>query len=78
MAKLIISRSRQFADQAGKYRILIDGDCVGRVAPGKTVAIELMPGRHQISAGLDFLCTQPVAIEAGPDSVHHLKVGSIL
>jgi hypothetical protein len=78
MAKLIVTRPRQFADRLRKYRILIDGDRAATIGPGETVEIELAPGRHQITARLDFLSSPPVEIEAGPDEVHHVRAGSNL
>jgi len=46
MAKLIVTRPRQFADRLRQYRILIDGDPAATIGPGQTVEVELAPGRH--------------------------------
>jgi hypothetical protein len=76
MAKLIVTRARQAADRFRRFRILIDGQQAAMIAPGKTVEIEITPGHHVIAARLDFLGSQPVVIEAGPEGVYSLKVGS--
>jgi hypothetical protein len=78
MAKLIVTRTRQFADMLRNYRILIGGERAATVAPAKTVEIELAPGAHQVTARLDFLSSPPLDIELGPTEVRRLMVGSNL
>jgi hypothetical protein len=78
MAKLIVSRTRQFADRLRRYRILIDGDRVASIGPGNTVESDLTPGRHRVTARLDFMSTPPVEIETAPEGIRHLRVGSNL
>jgi hypothetical protein len=94
MAKLIVTRRREFAGGLRQYefRILIDGDRVARVGPEKAVEIDLPPGRHRVIAqvdvlsrhpveidvGADFLRSQPVEIDIGEDGVCALRVRSNL
>ena len=40
------------------------------------VEIPLPPGLHRVTARLDFLRSQPLEIDADPEGVHHLLVGS--
>jgi hypothetical protein len=76
MAKLIVTRARQVAHRFRRFRIVIDGRQVAMIAPGKTVEIELTVGHHELSARLDFLESPPVVIEAGPEGVYSLRIGS--
>src|SRR5262249_41538730 len=46
------------------------------IGDGKTVKTEPAPGRHQVMARFDFLGSLPVEIQAGPEGIHHLRVGS--
>jgi hypothetical protein len=78
MAKLVVTRPLQFFDARHQFHILIDGERAATIAPGKTVEIELAPGRHQVKARVDFLSSPPAEIEAGPAEVRHLQVGSNL
>jgi hypothetical protein len=76
MAKLIVTRARQVADQLRLYRIVIDGQQAAMIAPGKTVEIELTAGHHEIRARLVLVGSQPVVIDVGAEGVHRLRVGS--
>lgn len=58
------------------YQILVDGQVAATIANGKTVEIELAPGRHGVIARHGFLSSLPVEIEAGHEGIHHLHVGS--
>lgn len=78
MPKLIVTRPRLFADRRRTYHILIDGERAATIAPGKTVEIDLPPGRHRVAAQLGFLTSQPVEMECGPAEIRHLQVGSNL
>jgi hypothetical protein len=78
MAKLIITRPGigRFAHAAGSYPIRVNGQRVGAIGPGKSVEIELPPGRHPVRVGYILFGSQPVDIDAGPDETHRLAIGS--
>lgn len=76
MAKLIVSRARQLGGRIRRFRIRVDGRVAASVACGQSAEIRLEPGRHRITAQLEFLRSRPVEIVAGEDEVHHLRVGS--
>ncbi len=77
MAKLIVTRPRagRFENKRQIYRILIDGEGDASIPSGEKVEVDLPPGHHQITARFGFFASQPVKIEAGPDTVHYLGVG---
>lgn len=76
MAKLIVARPRQYVDMLRRYKILVDGERAATIRRGETVELELPPGRHEITARIDWGRSNPVAIQAGEGESHCLEVGS--
>jgi hypothetical protein len=77
MAKLIVTRPRlgRRWDSSQNLDVLIDGEPAAPIGLGKTIAIELPPGPHQVRARINRVGSQPVALEPGPDETHRLAVG---
>ena len=48
-ATLVIEREDTWIGCAGSYQIHVDGQIVGQVANGKTMAFTVSPGKHKIS-----------------------------
>jgi hypothetical protein len=78
MARLLISRPRQYVDILRRYVILVDGERVAKIRRGQTSELELPSGRHRITSRIDWCRSNAIEIEAESDGVHRLEVGSNL
>jgi hypothetical protein len=61
-----------------RYAILVDGERVATVGRAQAIELELPAGRHRITATIDWAKGNPVDMEANPEGVYHLEVGSNL
>jgi hypothetical protein len=77
MAKLIVTRPRlgRLWDTKLSFDVLIDGKPAAPIGLGETIAIDLTPGPHQVSARIARVGTQPIVVEPGLDETHRLAVG---
>jgi hypothetical protein len=48
MPVLRVVRPRQCADLLHRYRLFVDGVCVGTVARGSKLELQLPPGRYEL------------------------------
>src|SRR5262249_52036256 len=76
MAKLIITRARQYADMLRAYAILVDGVRHALIRRGETIVIKVAPGYHQVAAVIDWCRSNPIELEAASGGLYVLEVGS--
>jgi hypothetical protein len=59
-----------YQDRARAYKIMLDGQEVGKVKRGESVAVDAAPGAHQLQLKIDWAVSQPldVQVQAGQDA----------
>lgn len=58
MAKIILSRKKEWVNRARKFNVFIDGEKKDSIANGEIKEIELNPGKHKIMLKVDW-CSSP-------------------
>lgn len=73
---LNLVRPTQWCDRLRNYRILVDGEEVGRLAAGAELRVELPEGEHEVVAKIDWARSNrlPLLIRAGEET--ELEVGA--
>lgn len=61
--------SNMWRDRSRAYRVLLDGDEVGRLRPGQLFECNIAPGAHRLALKIDFGGSVPVDFEAAPANV---------
>ncbi|MBC3860507.1 hypothetical protein H8K32_00200 [Undibacterium jejuense] len=62
--KLIVSRDSGYADSLRAYAVLIDGVKIGEIRNAETKEFSIEPGRHNISAKIDWCRTSALDFTA--------------
>jgi hypothetical protein len=57
-----------------RYKILLDGEEVGRIAAGGQRALPVDPGRHRLRASLDCFGGNDLVLELGPNEERSVAV----
>ncbi|HUR26915.1 MAG TPA: hypothetical protein VM509_01905, partial [Planctomycetota bacterium] len=63
MATLTVQRDKGWADKIRRYRILVDGLEIGRMAEGEVIRHTLTDGMHVIEARIDWCGSPPLQFE---------------
>ena len=69
MAKITVDREVGYADLLRAYRVILDGVEIGRVMKGESLSCDAKPGRHVISAKIDWCSSPTVEFECGDEEV---------
>ena len=78
-AKLTIKRtSGDYRDLFRSYKVLVDGEPVGKLRPGAQLHVEVPAGRHDVQARIDWSGSEVLVIEVAESSspVVELSAGS--
>ena len=68
VARIRVERDgRPFPDRFRAYRIVLDGETVGRVKRGETVTIRADAGRHELHLAIDWARSRPVDLDLAED-----------
>ena len=63
MSAIRIERSRgAYTDSLRKYKVIIDGDVVGKVRRGEEKSFPVAPGEHWVRLKIDWGSSQPVDV----------------
>ena len=63
-AVLVVERERlRWFDTARRYRVLVDGKEVARLANGESCRVDLAPGRHEVEARIDWTGSEPEVVD---------------
>lgn len=73
---LNITRAPSFIDSNRAYRIMVDGEMVGRILPQETVEIPIKQGQHDISVRIDWCGSRKLSLKFEPDDTLFLECGS--
>jgi len=63
-ALIVISRGSTFADRRRDYRVLLDGDEIGRLADGDTKSFPTTPGTHSLKLKIDWAGSNEISFDA--------------
>jgi hypothetical protein len=58
----------------GAYRIVVDGEVKGKIAAGEELALALTPGKHRVSARIDWTGSPEVGVHLGSGATVRLRV----
>jgi hypothetical protein len=75
VAQLKLSRIAAGRDRLRKYRILVDGKSVGKIADDSDWSTDLDPGRHTLQLKIDWKCSPRLEVEVARDAVTRLECG---
>lgn len=64
MPTLTVRRDKGFADKLRKYRILLDGVEIGKLAEGTALRQDISEGPHVVEARVDWCGSQPLEFDA--------------
>jgi hypothetical protein len=64
MPTLIVRRDEGWTDRIRKYRILLDGEEIGRIGEGEELRQEIADGPHVIEAKIDWCGSPPLRFNA--------------
>jgi len=53
-------------DRVRAYRVLIDGEAVGKIGDGDTAEFEVSPGRHTVRLGIAWTGSPEVVVDVQP------------
>lgn len=65
MAKLIISRSSEYANLLRNIKVYVDGEYVDRVKHGETKTFEVQAGQHTVQAKIDWCGSSTYTFKVG-------------
>jgi hypothetical protein len=79
MSTLIaLSRDSGYADRTRKYRVLLDGVEVGRIANGEVQSIPVASGTHRLQLKIDWCSSNAVDFTAQVDQIAKFHCSSAL
>lgn len=73
-----LKRDSGYADRLRKYRVLVDGQEIGRIGDSEEKTFQIAPGQHQLIVRLDWAKTPAVSFEAMQDQTAKFSCGSNL
>lgn len=69
MARLTIKRGSKYPDRFRSYRVLLDGEDLGKLRVGGVLHAEVSDGPHVIEAQIDWCSSEPFEFDAVGDQV---------
>jgi hypothetical protein len=75
-ATLMLVRPKQWCDRLRRYRVLIDGAEVGRLAAGTELRVELPEGEHDVVAKIDWARSNRLTLTTRAGETTELEVGA--
>ena len=64
--KLTITRGSAYVDRARAYKIMVDGQEVGRIKNDRTETIAVPAGEHELSLKVDWASSPTVSFDVAP------------
>lgn len=72
-----IKRDSGFVDKIRAYKIVLDGDVVGKIMEGEHIEIDVAPGNHQVYLKIDWCKSNTVEFEVS-ETMLDFECGSSL
>jgi hypothetical protein len=69
MSKIIVRRTESFRDALRKYKVLVDGEVVGKVGRNKEIEAEVSPGSHDVQIKIDWGKSEPLTVDTSTGDV---------
>jgi hypothetical protein len=66
-------RSGRYQDRARAYKVLLDGQEVGKVKHGESVSVDATPGPHRLQMKIDWATSEPIDLDVQPDQDLHFE-----
>lgn len=63
MATIFIRRRKSFVDRFRNYQIFLDGEKVTSIANGSEISFKVSPGKHILSAKIDWNTSNAIVFE---------------
>jgi hypothetical protein len=57
-----LTRDSGYADRIRDYRVMLDGQEIGRIANGETKAFEIAPGTHNLKIKIDWCGSNEIQV----------------
>jgi hypothetical protein len=74
--QVTLSRVKRVRDAGCAYKVLLDGEKVGKIRAGKVLAFDVAPGPHQLQCSVDRATSPEVPFVAGDaDLVFECEAG---
>ena len=67
MPTLTVRRDKGWTDKFRKYRILVDGEEIGRLGEGEHLCHPIAAGVHVVEAKIDWCGSRPLRLEIGTE-----------
>jgi hypothetical protein len=64
-----IKRDSRYADRIRLYKIVLDGNVIGKIKNGQQLELEVPPGKHQLHLKIDWCRSNFVDFEANGGSI---------
>ena len=74
--KIILSRKNEFLNRTRTYKVLIDGEEVGKIGNAKTEEYQLTEGKHTIKCKIDWCSSGEYQLETNGNDNIYLRVKS--
>ncbi|WP_417069814.1 hypothetical protein [Niveibacterium terrae] len=65
MAEISLVRDSGWVDRFRKYKVVVDGVCVGKIANGGSFTHQVASGEHTIRVEIDWCKTKRLSFSAG-------------
>lgn len=73
-----VSRDSGYADRIRAYRVLLDGNEIGRIGNGETKSFDIKPGQHQLALKIDWCGSAAINFGIANDQCVKFQCGSNL
>lgn len=74
MAKIILSRKKEWANRARKFTIFIDGEKKDTISNGEIKEIEMNPGKHRILLKVDWFSSPELEVDVKEERAKTIEV----
>src|SRR5947209_11186025 len=65
-AVIRVERNKSMTDALRAYKVIVDGETVGKLRRGKSVRVEVAPGSHEVWMKVDWTKSAPIELELHP------------
>lgn len=69
MPTITVRRGDNWQDMMRKFKVLIDGEVVGKIGRKKSIDTEVSTGPHEVTLKLDWVESQPLTVDTSSGDV---------
>lgn len=78
MSKIKITRDRGYADKGRLYKVICNGECIGKIRDGETKEFESAAGNKEIYMKIDWCRSNKMTVDVPEEGTVSLLCGSNL